>query len=776
MPLAQAVKTAIEEVISALTTTTSRRSKRRLADMFLELVDRQSWPEYYHVIPKPRCINGIRTALAQNKYRHVLDAFEDLNTVFLNALHYNEEGSQIAKDAETLKGILLTEWKRRPILPPPPTTPSQKPHAKKVQKERAAATPTPANAPPTPSTSQPLPKPSTSSSAMDVDPHTSSSRPQSKQTAAKLRTPDHPSSSDIEVDVGGTPEPEPVAPDAAREGEGDEIVRQLEKSLPRWEGFADVGWAEGLSSDRMMEILSALSGYRDRGGNRPADHLEAMPEETTIPDLSFNAPLSFSLVQSRIQAGYYYQSPQAFDKEMSQLFLKARRWYERRTEVYGQVLVLQRLYHALTSPNPPFPPYESTNYFAGVPAGPGLATPLNSTEGEAGTGVTMFRVSVKDRKVVDEVQFKGWSVRLADWLHLSNPDDASRPIIGQVFKCYVSEDGPRKGQPGVTVCWYYRPEQTWHTADKQFYEREVLKTGHFVDHPVEDIMEKIACQFTARHVRGRPRPPFWYPGWPLYVCDYRYHERERERGFVRIKNWNSCIPEELRKNAEFMPIYNFEQTVFPRRVPSPFVLDSALHSSGGLVDADGRSAPAAVGTATGTGAGAGTTAITDEATSGSTVRKSSRPKRAAAAKSDAERIAALKGVPVPTTTTTAAATAQHVPPAAPPRDDRSILAAGGVQLGSSVVTEELPSETARHFDRDPETGEVLWFAAAPVDIVHAPLPRHSLKYLAHLARKRKEAGGGEGEADVDVPAPKKQRMPPTATEALVALLEEHGML
>ena len=49
MPVSAAQKTAINEVISALTGATSRRAKRRLADMFLELVDRDSWPEYYEV-------------------------------------------------------------------------------------------------------------------------------------------------------------------------------------------------------------------------------------------------------------------------------------------------------------------------------------------------------------------------------------------------------------------------------------------------------------------------------------------------------------------------------------------------------------------------------------------------------------------------------------------------------------------------------------------------------------------------------------------------------
>ena len=33
---------------------------------------------------------------------------------------------------------------------------------------------------------------------------------------------------------------------------------------------------------------------------------------------------------------------------------------------------------------------------------------------------------------------------------------------------------------------------------------------------------------------------------------------------------------------------------------------------------------------------------------------------------------------------------------------------------------------------------MLWFAAPPVDIVHARAPQHSLRYLAALARKRAE--------------------------------------
>lgn len=46
----------------------------------------------------------------------------------------------------------------------------------------------------------------------------------------------------MDVDIGGTPEPEGPSHDTTRDPESDEIVQQLEKGLPRWEGFADVGW------------------------------------------------------------------------------------------------------------------------------------------------------------------------------------------------------------------------------------------------------------------------------------------------------------------------------------------------------------------------------------------------------------------------------------------------------------------------------------------------------------------------------------------------------
>ena len=115
--------------------------------------------------------------------------------------------------------------------------------------------------------------------------------------------------------------------------------------------------------------------------------------------------------------------------------------------------------------------------------------------------------------------------------------------------------------------------------------------AHFADHPIEDLIEKIACQFTAQHIRGRPRPPFWYPGFPLYVCDSQYNDCERV--FVKITNWNECIPEEVRQESgeegEFMPIYPFERIIWPKKVGSPFLVGrggtvKGVKGPGGIVN------------------------------------------------------------------------------------------------------------------------------------------------------------------------------------------------
>ena len=96
--------------------------------------------------------------------------------------------------------------------------------------------------------------------------------------------------------------------------------------------------------------------------------------------------------------------------------------------------------------------------------------------------------------------------------------------------------------------------------------------GLYIDHTIEDVIEKISVQSFSKHIRGRPLGPAWYPGWPLYVCDQRYNPADRT--FVRITNWLACIPEEVR-SPNFMPVVQFDSEgqrfAHQRRLKSPFL-------------------------------------------------------------------------------------------------------------------------------------------------------------------------------------------------------------
>ncbi|EJD04577.1 uncharacterized protein FOMMEDRAFT_167736 [Fomitiporia mediterranea MF3/22] len=797
MPINDAQKKAIEEVISAITSTAAgSRGKRKLADMFLELPDRDAWPEYYEVIPEPRCIDGVKFKLGRTDkkgYDKALDVYEDLALVFLNALYYNEEGSQIAKDASLLKGVFSSEWKKRSVLPTPsdelPAASVQRQKQKSSQKpaQPAASSSSSKNLPQTPATkatanpkqvkATPAPAPATASAPIPV------AQPILPQAQAQ--------DADMDVDVGGGPSDNEAEPEnygysgpmstVTRDAESDDIVWQLERSLPRWGGYGDKGWFEGVDLDRCADIAHAIKSHKDVVSNsRVAAALDVIPEDIAIKNLSFNYPLSLKLIESKARAKEYASSKE-FDVDMIRLFEKARRWHDIGSDQYGDVLLLQRLYQALTSPTPPpGPPYASQTNFSSIRAGPGTARPLHgsaSTDSDLVPGVTTFRVSSKDRHFVDEVNYKGWSIRLADWLHLANPDDPNRPIVAQVFRCWISDEPSKAGRPGVTACWYYRPEQTYHPVNREFWEGEVFKTGHFADHPLEDVIEKIAVQFTARHLRGRPRAPFWWPGWPLYVCDSRYNDRERV--FVRIKNWASCVPEEVRKKPDWMHIYEFERPVAPRRLGSPFLPQSNVKGRRG-----GR-LPGGIGDAVERADG-------EKIEGGGTGRK--RPRKSgvisAAPGPGPSRIAqasisttAQQGAhasytqQMPSHTTynapqqaAAASTTATPAPRPAPKDRGVITAAGGPSILPNAFTAKLPAETARYFDRDPDTNEVLWFSGPPVDVARPVTPRHSLEYLHFLAMKRKrEMEGNTREESDDSKRSRTVKAPPAASQLLEEL-------
>lgn len=151
--------------------------------------------------------------------------------------------------------------------------------------------------------------------------------------------------------------------------------------------------------------------------------------------------------------------------------------------------------------------------------------------------------------------------KVGDWVHIQNPNDVTKPIVAQIYRTWQDSEG----QKWVNACWYYRPEQTVHQYEKHFYPNEVVKTGQYRDHHIDEVIDRCFVMFCTRYSRGRPR------GLPkdkeVYVCDSRYNEEKHKMN--KIKTWASCLPDEVRDKDYEMDLFDHPKRT--KKVPTPLL-------------------------------------------------------------------------------------------------------------------------------------------------------------------------------------------------------------
>lgn len=96
-----------EELFAAVMTAVDPVDDRSLHTMFQLLPSKKHYPEYYAVIDHPIDLKFIANKIQTNAYTNLTDMEKDLLQMVKNAQIFNEPGSQIYKDAKTLKRIFL---------------------------------------------------------------------------------------------------------------------------------------------------------------------------------------------------------------------------------------------------------------------------------------------------------------------------------------------------------------------------------------------------------------------------------------------------------------------------------------------------------------------------------------------------------------------------------------------------------------------------------------------------------------------------------------------
>lgn len=281
-----------------------------------------------------------------------------------------------------------------------------------------------------------------------------------------------------------------------------------------------------------------------------------------------------------------YASPVLFEQDMLQLFYNARIWYGLGTEGYAEMVTLLRLYNQLT------PSQERLTNALGVRHTKSRMTDVEVvdmlrssaisqqcfTSTEYGPGKEPPRdVTAQDVVVLEHAPFKGRVYHVGDWVHVMNPVDPARPIVGQIFRLYKQHK-----VPGVffTACWYYRPEQTRHTESRCFYPNEVFQTGVYGEHSMEDILEDVLVLYLPVYLRARPSAHYWRKEAPLYVVEFKYDVEQYK--FYKIEKWEYCVPSAVRSKVTPMDIFSHPAEPPPKKpslltygedIPSGMLLD-----------------------------------------------------------------------------------------------------------------------------------------------------------------------------------------------------------
>ncbi|KAL6721153.1 hypothetical protein ACLMJK_000253 [Lecanora helva] len=282
---------------------------------------------------------------------------------------------------------------------------------------------------------------------------------------------------------------------------------------------------------RIKNVLKSIRKYKGALGQIMIRDFEKLPDKTVMPEyyVEIKEPIAVEQIK-RKQKRKKYHSVDHFMRDIDVMFNNAKSYNTDESQIYKDAVYLQAEAHKLALAEKQRPDTEYATEEGRIPLPGGILH-----NGEL------------------------WKV--GDWIHIQNPNDVTKPIVAQIYRTWQDTDGEK----WVNACWYYRPEQTVHQYEKHFFPNEVVKTGQYRDHRIDEIVDRCFVMFTTRYSRGRPRG--LSADKEVYVCDSRYNEEKHKLN--KIKTWASCLPDEVRDKDYEMDLFDGIKKV--KKIPSPIL-------------------------------------------------------------------------------------------------------------------------------------------------------------------------------------------------------------
>lgn len=470
------------------------------AALFRRLPNKRNLPEYHSIIQEPRAISSLRSKSLARKYTHFSEYVRDFALIVHNAHVFNRPNSGPVKDVLVLKAVFEDELKRLVDLGMITKEDTVFPYLGEIPD----ATPEP-------------------------DP---------------VSEDDEDGEDDVE---GDDDDEDDEADDSEDEGKGKKVRRKVGRpslagrKRDRSEDGQKAGEADARKKrgrpprvDTPMEarikaILKGIRKFRSDAGHLKVLAFERLPDKVQNPGYyaEIKEPVAIDLIKRKIKRKKY-QSLEHFMKDLELMFTNAMQYNEDESDIYRDAQVLWDEAKKIAQAEKAKPDNEYLMEDGRLPLPNGI---LHNNE--------------------------LWKV--GDWVHIQNPNDVTKPIVAQIYRTWQDTDG----QQWINACWYYRPEQTVHQFEKHFYPNEVVKTGQYRDHHIDELVDRCFVMFFTRYSRGRPRG--LDPSKEVYVCEARYNEEKHRLN--KIKTWASCLPDEVREKDYEMDVFDAPRKI--KKIPSP---------------------------------------------------------------------------------------------------------------------------------------------------------------------------------------------------------------
>jgi chromatin structure-remodeling complex subunit RSC1/2 len=280
---------------------------------------------------------------------------------------------------------------------------------------------------------------------------------------------------------------------------------------------------------RIKNIIKNMRKFKSSSGQLKVNHFERLPDKAVMPEYyaEVKNPIALDVIKKKLKRKKYSSIDQ-FMKDVELMFDNAKAYNQDDSIIFKDALDLQKETRLLAETEKKKPDSDFVMEDGRIP-------------------------------LPDGILHNGELWKVGDWVHIQNANDLTKPIVAQIYRTWQDQEGGK----WVNACWYYRPEQTVHRFDRHFYENEVVKTGQYRDHPIDEVIDRCFVMFFTRYNRGRPRN---FPSdKEIYVCESRYNEEKHKLN--KIKTWASCLPDEVRDKDYEMDLFDAPKKI--KKVPSP---------------------------------------------------------------------------------------------------------------------------------------------------------------------------------------------------------------